>query len=281
MRHDPNAAPGRRVPTLSARHGSAVLAGVACAMLLVAATPALAADNWPRIRQGLFQDRAIAEDNGQMIELVTPVRAEDAAVVPVAIRTRLAQNPGRYARRLYLIIDNNPAPLAAVFNMTPELGRADIETRVRVEEYTNVRVVAELNDDSLHMVSNYVKASGGCSAPAGKDPAAATTGKMKLTLERAPHLNQPLLAQLMIRHPNSSGMAMDQLTRLYAPPHYVKRIEVAYNGKQIMSADTDISISENPNFRFYFLPRQNGTLTVEALDSSELSYKTSLQVKVD
>ena len=104
---------------------------------------------------------------------------------------------------------------------------------------------------------------------------------MKLTLERAPHLNQPLLAQLMIRHPNSSGMAMDQLTRLYAPPHYVKRIEVAYNGKQIMSADTDISISETPTFRFYFLPRQNGTLTVEALDSSELSYKTSLQVKVD
>ena len=281
MRHDPNAASGRRTPAFRARHRIAASVCVACALLLAA--PALAADNWSKIRPGLFKDRAIAEDNGQTIELVTPVRAEDGAVVPIAIRTRLAQNPGRYARRLYLIIDNNPAPLAAVFNMTPELGRADIETRVRVEEYTNIRVVAELNDDSLHMVSNYVKASGGCSAPAGKDAAAAaaSTGRMKLTLERAPHLNQPLLAQLMIKHPNSSGMAMDQLTRLYTPPHYVKRIEIAYNGKQIMSADTDISISENPNFRFYFLPRQNGTLTVEAVDSSELSYRTSLQVNAD
>ena len=254
----------------------------ACA-LLAAAAPAAAVDNWAKIRPGLFQNRTIAEDTAEMIELVTPVRAEDAAVVPIAIRTRLAQSPGLYARRLYLIIDNNPAPLAAVFNLTPELGRADIETRVRIEEYTNIRVVAEMSDDTLHMVSHYVRASGGCSAPAGKDPAAvaAGTGKMKLTLERTPELNHPLLAQLMIKHPNTTGMAMDQSTRLYAPPNYVKHIDIAYNAKKIMSADTDISISENPNFRFYFLPRQNGTLAVEAVDSSELSYKATLQVKAD
>jgi sulfur-oxidizing protein SoxY len=253
------------------------------AALLLAALPALAADNWSKIRPGLFQSRPIAEDNGQMLELVAPVRAEDAAVVPVAIKTRLAQNPGLTVKRLYLIVDNNPAPLAAVFNMTPELGQADIETRVRVEEYTHIRAIAELSDGSLHMNSRYVKASGGCSAPAGKDPAAAAAGlgKMKLTLERTPQLNQPLLAQLMIRHPNASGMAMDQVSRLYAPPHYVRHIDVAYNGKQILSVDADISISENPNFRFYFLPKQDGALTVDAVDSDDLTFKTTLQVKAN
>jgi sulfur-oxidizing protein SoxY len=253
------------------------------AALLLAALPALAADNWSKIRPGLFQSRPIAEDNGQMLELVAPVRAEDAAVVPVAIKTRLAQNPGLTVKRLYLIVDNNPAPLAAVFNMTPELGQADIETRVRVEEYTHIRAIAELSDGSLHMNSRYVKASGGCSAPAGKDPAAAGAGlgKMKLTLERTPQLNQPLLAQLMIRHPNASGMAMDQVSRLYAPPHYVRHIDVAYNGKQILSVDADISISENPNFRFYFLPKQDGALTVDAVDSDDLTFKTMLQVKAN
>ena len=285
MRREPNFIAVERLPALDALCRSATAAMLSCALLLTAsaAAPASAADNWSRIRPGLFQNRPIAEDTAEMIELVTPVRAEDAAVVPIAIRTRLAQSPGLYAKRLFLIIDNNPAPLAAVFKLTPELGRADIETRVRIEEYTHIRVVAEMSDDSLHMVSRYVKASGGCSAPAGKDPAAAAagTGKMKLTLERTPELNRPLLAQLMIRHPNTTGMAMDQVTRLYAPPHYVKHIEIAYNGKQIMSADTDISISENPNFRFYFLPRQNGALTVEAVDSNELSYKTTLQVKAD
>ena len=90
-----------------------------------------------------------------------------------------------------------------------------------------------------------------------------------------------VLAQLMIRHPNFSGLAMDQVTRLYTPPHYVKHIDIAYGGKPVMSADTDISISENPNFRFYFMPKQEGTLTVEAIDSQDASYKAALPVKVN
>ena len=280
MKRDLN--PAGDKPALRRVRKLAMAVIAACALLTVA-MPAQGADNWAKIRPALFKDRSIADDSGQMIELVTPVRAEDAAVVPIAIRTRLAQSPGLSVRKLYLIIDNNPAPLAAVFSMTPDLGRADIETRVRIEEYTNIRAIAELTDGSLHMHTRYVKASGGCSAPAGKDAAAAAAGigKMKLTLERQPQLDQPLLAQLMIRHPNTSGMAMDQVTRLYAPPHFVKHIEVAYNGRQVMSAETDISISENPNFRFYFMPREEGTLTVEAVDSTDLSYKTSLQVRTN
>ena len=282
MKHDFNPAASKSLPATHRMRKLAMAVLAACALLAIA-TPAMGADNWAKLRPALFQDRNIADDSGQMIELVTPVRAEDAAVVPIAIRTRLAQSPGLSVRKLYLVIDNNPAPLAAVFSMTPELGRADIETRVRIEEYTNIRAIAELSDGSLHMHTRYVKASGGCSAPAGKDAAAAAAGigKMKLTLERAPQLNQPLLAQLMIRHPNTSGMAMDQVTRLYAPPHFVRHIDIAYNGRQVMSADTDISISENPNFRFYFVPREEGTLSVEAVDSDDLSFKTTLQVRTN
>lgn len=268
-------------PTRRLRKASTVaLFALAAAAML---QPAAAADNWSRIRPGLFQDRAIAADAAQIVELVTPARAQDAAVVPITIKTRLPQNSERYISKLYLVIDKNPAPVAAVFSMTPDLGRADIETRVRIEEYTDVRVIVEMNDGSLHMSSNYVKASGGCSAPAGKDPAeaAAGIGKMKLALEQSGTLDQPQQVQLMIRHPNFSGLAMDQVTRLYTPPHFVRHLEVAYNGKRILSAETDISISENPNFRFYFVPRKEGTLTVEAVDSQDLSYRTSLAVKAD
>jgi len=268
-------------PTRTLRRAcSAALFALAAAAML---QPALAADNWSRIRPGLFKDRVIATDAAQIVELVTPVRAQDAAVVPITIKTRVPQGTERYISKLYLVIDKNPAPLAAVFSMTPDLGRADIETRVRIEEYTDVRVIVEMNDGSLHMSSNYVKASGGCSAPAGKDPAeaAAGIGRIKLALEQSGSLDQPQQVQLMIRHPNFSGLAMDQVTRLYTPPHFVRHLEVAYNGKRILSAETDISISENPNFRFYFVPHKEGTLTVEAIDSQDLSYKASLAVKAN
>lgn len=237
-------------------------------------------DNWAKLRPALFQDREIDPHGDQLIDLVTPKRAEDAAVVPIAIHMKIPQTPDRYIKKLYLMIDKNPAPLAAVFEMTPEVGRADIETRVRIEEYSPVRVVIETNDGKLYMTSNFVKASGGCSAPAGKDPAAAAegAGRMRLLLDGDAHTGQPALVQLMIKHPNNTGMAMDQVTRLYAPPYYVKHIDVLYGGKTVMSADTDISISENPNFRFYVLPHDGGELTVKIVDSKDMQYKKSLRI---
>jgi sulfur-oxidizing protein SoxY len=83
----------------------------------------------------------------------------------------------------------------------------------------------------------------------------------------------------MVSHPNNSGMQMDQVTRLFVPPHYVRHVEVAYAGKVIMSADVDFSISENPNFRFYFVPQaNNGELTAKVVDSKDLTFSSTLSL---
>lgn len=249
---------------------------------LAADPPPPAQDNpmWLKLRVHLFQDRPISESGGKLIELNAPARAEDAAVVPVSIKTLTAQTPELYIKTIYLILDNNPGPVAAVFHMTPESGRADIETRVRVEQYTHLRAVVEMNDGALSMSTVYLKASGGCSVPIGKESSepAASLGKMKLVVEDHPKLNQSVMVQLMIRHPNLSGLAMNQLTRLYEPPHFVRKVEVAYAGKPVMSADLDFSISENPHFRFYFTPKADGVLTAQVQDSHDLSFKTALKI---
>jgi sulfur-oxidizing protein SoxY len=232
---------------------------------------------WRKVRADLFSGSPIAAANDVLI-LETPKRAEDAAVVPVAVRAQFPQSETRYIEKLWLIIDNNPSPIAAVFRFSPESGRADIETRVRVEQYTHIRAIALTNDGDLHMAVNYVKASGGCSAPAGKDAAAAraSLGKMRLRVDDAPAAGGPALAQLMIRHPNDSGLAMDQLTRTYAPPHYVRSVEVRYGGKVVMSADVDFSISENPNFRFYFIPGSDKEIEARVVDSKDLEFTAKL-----
>lgn len=249
---------------------------------LAADPPPPAQDNpmWLKLRVHLFQDRPISESGAKLIELSAPARAEDAAVVPVSIKTLTAQTPEHYIKTIYLILDNNPGPVAAVFHMTPESGRADIETRVRVEQYTHLRAVVEMNDGALSMSTVYLKASGGCSVPIGKESSepAASLGKMKLVVEDHPKLNQSVMVQLMIRHPNLSGLAMNQLTRLYEPPHFVRKVEVAYAGKSVMSADLDFSISENPHFRFYFTPKADGVLTAQVQDSHDLSFKTALKI---
>ena len=257
--------------------------------LLLGATTLHAADAdpdnnteiWSKVRKSLFDNRPISEKADKIIQLDTPVRAEDAATVPVSIKIQTQQNPSEYVKKVYLLVDKNPSPIAAVFTFTPDSGRADLETRIRIEEYSYVRAVAEMNDGKLYSVSRYVKASGGCSAPAGKDQAEAMSkiGKIKMRLENDVKYNQPNLVQLMVNHPNNSGLAMDQVTRLFVPAHYVRRVNVTYADKPIMTADVDFSISENPNFRFYFMPKEKGVLKAEVEDSADKKFNSTLEIK--
>jgi sulfur-oxidizing protein SoxY len=234
---------------------------------------------WQKVRQDLFSGMPIGGGDN-VIVLETPKRAEDAAVVPIAIRAQFPQAENHYIAKLWLIIDNNPSPIAAIFTLTPESGRADIETRIRVEQYTPIRAIALTNDGTLHMVANYIKASGGCSAPSSKDAAAAqaTLGRMRLRVDDPLATGRPALVQLMISHPNDSGLAMDQLTRTYAVPHFVRSIEVHYGSKLVLSADVDFSISENPNFRFYFVPGADDELDARVIDNEDLEFTTSLKL---
>jgi sulfur-oxidizing protein SoxY len=234
---------------------------------------------WKKVHASVFGN-ARFEGADTVIALDTPKRAEDAAVVPLAIRAKFPQTAERYIEKIWLIIDNNPSPIAAVFHFTPESGRADIETRIRVEEYTYVRAVAQTNDGKLYMAANYVKASGGCSAPASKDAVAAKAnlGKMRIRVVDSAEAGRPVLAQLMINHPNDSGLSMDQVTRNYATPHFVRNVEVRYGGTLVMSADVDFSISENPNFRFYFVPAGGGELDVKVVDNQDLEFTARMKL---
>ena len=232
---------------------------------------------WKKLKSSLFENRPMS---GDALELSAPVRAEDGAVVPIAIRARFSQSNRRYIKRLYLIVDNNPSPIAATIDLTPESGRADIETRIRVEQYSYVRAVAELSDGTLAAQARFVKASGGCSAPAGGDPAAAgRVGRMRLAVDAAGAYNEPIAAQLVVSHPNHSGLAMDQLTRLYTPAYFVRSVKVSYAGTPVFTAEVDFSISENPYFRFYFVPGAPGDLKAEVIDTKDLKFETAVAVR--
>jgi sulfur-oxidizing protein SoxY len=42
-------------------------------------------------------------------------------------------------------------------------------------------------------------------------------------------------AHLFVRHPNTCGMQMDQVTRNYVPADFVHTIEVTYNGAPVVT----------------------------------------------
>lgn len=237
---------------------------------------------WQGLRSTLFGQRPIAAASADTLRLDAPARAVDAAVVPIAIRSRLPQTEREYVRRLLLVIDSNPSPVGLIAQLTPEAGRAELETRVRVDAYSHVRAIAEMNDGRLFMAVRYVKASGGCSAAATSDPQAARArlGQMRLQADAAPVAGVPLGVQLQISHPNHSGMAMDQLTRQFTPAHFVRQVDVTLAGRPVLSAQVDFSLSENPFLHFYVLPQSGADLVVRVVDTEDRRSDSRLRLDV-
>jgi sulfur-oxidizing protein SoxY len=214
----------------------------------IAAAVAEDADPWPELAAQIFPDRTL-EDGAKLLTIDAPYRAEDAAVVPVTLHTTLPAGDPRQVRKITLVIDANPSPVAAVFTLAPKAGIDSISTRVRVDDYTNVHAVAELSDGKLYVATRYVKAAGGCSAPALKQTAdAIPVGTLRFRELPAPDPAQRE-AQVMVRHPNYSGMQMNQLTRLYIPADFVEKLVVWQGDQLLLTVEGGISISENPAFR--------------------------------
>jgi sulfur-oxidizing protein SoxY len=236
---------------------------------------------WAELRGAIFGDRMI-EDGAGLVSIEAPLRAEDAALVPVKIA--ISEPLRGDIRELYLVIDDNPSPLAGRFSFGPLAEPSAVATRVRVDDYTYLHAVAETKDGKLYGVAQFIKAAGGCSAPAGKDQALAIArlGKMKMSFRGKAQADQPTQAHLLVSHPNNSGMQMDQLTRNYVPADFVRNIRITYNGEQILTLESDISISEDPSLTFAFLPgAAGGEIKAEVDDSNNRHFEQSWPVKIE
>ena len=249
-----------------------VLCGAALSLRVSPSVATEPDDPWPGLVQDIFKNRAM-NDGSDIISIEMPYRAEDAAIVPVTLRSRLSPNDNRRLQTITLVIDQNPAPMAARFELGPDARVSEISTRVRVNSYTNVHAVAELSDGKLYMVKTFVKASGGCSAPATKNEEEAQNrlGQMKyrqFTRADQGPTNGPREAQIMIGHPNNSGLQMDQVTHLYVPAFFIDELHLWQDNSPVLSMEGGISISEDPNIRFTYVSNGAKTFRAEAKDTS-------------
>ena len=237
-------------------------------------------DAWQTyLKDAYFKGVDIIEDK-TVIELVTPYRSEDAALTPVSITAKIPQTPERYIETIHVFVDKNPQPLVGVFHLTPAVGKADLAMRIRINEYTYVRAVAVLNNGEHHMTANFVKASGGCSAPPAADLKAAMErlGQMKFRTVGDVVAGEPAAGQFMVSHPNITGFQIDQVTRSIIPQHYVKTIAISQNGKPLMTAEVGFSLSADPSLRFFFKPEKAGTIKAEVVDSKGLQWSETFEL---
>ena len=233
------------------------------------------------LRPGAFQDREINENQvDAVVEVKAPYRSEDPAVVPVSIHSKIPQTAERYIKKLHVYLDKNPLPLVGIFEFTPESGKADLAMRIRVDDNTYFRVVTEMNNGDLLMSKSFIRSLGGCSEPLGAsvEESLKRMGKMKMNTIGDVALGDANLMQLKISHPNITGLGANQKTGVKPPPHFIKKLKISYDGKMVMKANLTFAISQDPSFRFFFLPEKEADMVVEAVDTNNNEFKSTHSV---
>jgi len=76
--------------------------------------------------------------------------AEDGRVVPVIIEAPdLPMTAGNYVKAVHLIVDHNPDPYLAAFDVTPAMGKLSLQFRIKMKRTTWVRAIVETSSGEV------------------------------------------------------------------------------------------------------------------------------------
>lgn len=234
---------------------------------------------WPSIKESFFPKKTIGD--APFIKITAPRRAESGAQVPFAISIDQTQHEANAIKKVYVIVDANPIQLAATYYLTDMLGKFNLETRIRMETDSFVRVIGETADGKLYMTATSIRAAGGCGGTVdGTDDSAmrAAAGKIKMNVKSPVVLGTATPAVFMIKHPMRTGLQRDLVSQGFMPAFYIQKAAFTYNNKPLFNVDFGVGTSENPYLHFDFIPDAPGKLAVKAVDNEGKSFEHQIDV---
>lgn len=250
------------------------------ALLLLQANHLKAApivEHWQAIHEAFFNHKTVSKADNQ-IQIEAPTQAEDAALVPFSFKVKLNQST---LSKVLMFVDANPIMLTATFNLLTSTDNFQVETRIRLEKNSTVRVIAETQTGELFMQTVDIKTpGGGCGGGGNSDEAAlrASAGKMKVRylpiISNENSSNKEFLKHteanenvfsFHIKHPMRTGFERT-LQGYYAKAWYINRLDFIANTTPFLYIDVGPGISADPMFKLT-LPANAHTLHVNATDN--------------
>ncbi len=106
-----------------------------------------AANEIPEHLQPLIREAAggSSPQSGK-VQLTLPPLAESGNSVPLKIHVDSPMTTEQYVKNIHVFSERNPRPVIARFHLSPQAGKAEINTRVRLAGTQRVFVVAVMSD---------------------------------------------------------------------------------------------------------------------------------------
>lgn len=203
-----------------------------------------------------------AEPLPEGISLDLPPVIQDGTDVPLRIRVESPMTDQDHVRTLRVMAPRNPFPQVALFRFTPLAGRAEVATRIRLDESQTVAAVARLASNEVRIAEREIRvAATGCFAPA--DQSRKTEDEMR-TKSRLPEFERgrPGEVVTVIKHRMLNGLQTDAAGEPIQK-RIIEHFEARLGNDLAFSARFGQSIAADPYLRFHLAPPQPGTLTLE------------------
>jgi sulfur-oxidizing protein SoxY len=233
-------------------------------------------ERWQDLQAALFDGRVTERAAEGVLTLAVPRRAADAASVPVSVT--VSPELATRLRALWLVVDENPAPLAVHATPGPAGGLHSFATVLRIDAHTLVHAVAETADGTLLEAAAFIEAQRGFSAPLNTDffEARNGIGRMRLGLpEGPPTPGRAVPVLLSVNHPNTTGMQIDRRSRTPLPVSFLHKLEARYRDAEVLRIEAETAVAEDPTFAFTLSGEPGGELRIEAEDSDGRRFRSA------
>jgi sulfur-oxidizing protein SoxY len=255
----------------------ALLLGASGVVLLALPTSA-SAQAWDRL-EAAKKVIGSAKPSTSGIALDLPLVSEDGSSVQLTVNVDRPMTDADYVQSIHLFASRNPSPEVASFELTPRVGRANIMTRVRLNESQTVIAVAKTNKGDVLATSRDVRVtvsgcliradtyeSAGEMLPRVRVPAKATAGT-------------PAEILTLISHPMETGLREGPDGKVL-PQRIVRSFESTLDGEPLLKATFYRSLAANPYLRFYAAPAKSGKLAFKWTEDTGRVAEASANIAV-
>ena len=227
-----------------------------------------------------FFGRVEFENRGLAVDL--PRHADVGSSVPLTVTF-----PGETTEQVYPVVvhvlaHGNPTPHVLSVWMSPEVGKAEFSTRIRLERTQTVSVVAQMSDGRHIRIDRNVAVSFGACAQIGtgsNDDVRAFQPVTRVSVPPEAVKGEIIAIRALISHPMETGLRVDA-TEEWVRQRIISNFGCYYNGREIFRARPYPAIATNPYFSFHARADASGTFDFTWYDTLDLTFTDQAGIQV-
>lgn len=190
------------------------------------------------------------------LELDMPSVSENGSAVPMTVRIDHPMTSDEYIESIRVFATDNPNDEVVDFYLTPLLGRAEVSSRVRVNESQTLYAVARSNTGQVYVASADVRVTvGGCLMVS--EDLIHKFGDARVAPPRSASPGEPSEIRTLVTHPMETGLREGPDGSLL-PRRLLDTLTVEYEGDTVLTVNMHTAVSENPYMRFFMAPDTPG-----------------------